>query len=106
MRELTPGLEFYGGVGFINNTEPIKEQQHYIFPVIKGELPIGLEYNFGVGVGLTSGSDHVVVKFNLALEKYIGAISGPKQRLVMVSIADNIGSTVDSTSRRKTKTRR
>ena len=77
MRELTPGLEFYGGVGNINNTEPIKEQQHYIFPVIKGELPIGLEYNFGVGVGLTSGSDHVVVKFNLALEKYIGAIFGP-----------------------------
>lgn len=31
MRELTPGLEFYGSVGNINNTEPIKEQQHYIF---------------------------------------------------------------------------
>ena len=46
------------------------------FPVVKGELH-GLEYNFGVGVGLTSGSDHVVVKFNVALEKYIGAIFGP-----------------------------
>ena len=77
MRELSPGLEFYGGVGNINNPEPIKEQQHYIFPVIKGELPIGLEYNFGVGVGLTSDRIVVVVKFNLALEKYIGAIFGP-----------------------------
>jgi hypothetical protein len=44
--------------------------------VVKGELH-RLEYNFGVGVGLTSGSDHVVVKFNVALEKYIGAIFGP-----------------------------
>jgi len=47
------------------------------FPVVKGELPHGLEYNFGAGVGLTSGSDHVVVKFNVELEKYIGAIFGP-----------------------------
>ena len=77
MRALSPGLEFYGGVGNINNPEPTKEQQHYIFPVVKGELPHGLEYNFGVGIGLTPGSDHVVVKFNLALEKYIGAIFGP-----------------------------
>ncbi len=77
MRALSPGVEFYGGVGNINNPEPTTEQQHYIFPVIKGELPHGLEYNFGVGVGLTRGSDHVVVKFNVALEKYIGAIFGP-----------------------------
>jgi hypothetical protein len=77
MRALSPGLEFYGGVGNINNPEPTKEQQHYIFPVVKGELPHGLEYNFGVGIGLTPGSDHVVVKFNVALEHFIGAIFGP-----------------------------
>jgi len=77
MRTLSPGIEFYGGVGNINNPEPTKEQQHYIFPIVKGELPIGLEYNFGVGIGLTPGSDHVVVKFNVGLEKYIGAIFGP-----------------------------
>ena len=77
MRALTPGVEFYGGVGNINNPEPTKEQQHCIFPVVKGKLPHRLEYNFGVGVGLTSGSDHVVVKFTVELEKYIGAIFGP-----------------------------
>ena len=77
MRALTPGVEFYGGIGLINHIEPHKEQQHYIFPVIKGELPHGIEYNFGVGVGLTTGSDPVVVKFNVALEKYIGALFGP-----------------------------
>jgi hypothetical protein len=77
LRALSPGLEFYGGVGNINNPEPTKEQQHYIFPVLKGELPLGLEYNFGVGVGLTRGSDPVVVKFNVELEHFIGAIFGP-----------------------------
>ena len=77
MRALTPGVEFYGGAGNINNSEPTKEQRYCILPVVKGELPHGLEYNFGVGVGLTSGSDHVVVKFNVELEKYVGAIFGP-----------------------------
>ena len=77
MRALTPGIEFYGGIGLINHIEPHHEQQHYVFPVVKGELPYGVEYNFGVGVGLTTGSDPVVVKFNVALEKYIGALLGP-----------------------------
>jgi hypothetical protein len=77
MRTISPGVEFYGGIGLINHIEPHKEQQHYIFPVIKGELPHSIEYNFGVGVGLTTGSDPVVVKFNVALEKYIGALFGP-----------------------------
>ena len=77
MRSLSPGLEFYGGVGNIMDTEPRSEQQHYIFPVIKGELSHGIEYNTGVGFGLTRGSDQVIVKFNLELEKYIGAIFGP-----------------------------
>src|SRR5262249_33633480 len=77
MRALTPGVEFCGGVGNINNPEPTKEQQHCIFPVVKGELPHGLEYNFCAGVGPTSGSDHVFVKFNVELEKYIGTVLGP-----------------------------
>src|SRR5262249_13787882 len=77
MRALTPGVEFCGGGGNINNPEPTKEQKHCIFSVVKGELPHGLEDNFGAGVGLTSGSDHVVVKFKVELAKYICAIFGP-----------------------------
>ncbi|HEV8072705.1 MAG TPA: hypothetical protein VGP21_01130 [Opitutaceae bacterium] len=73
-RRLSPGLEFYGGAGLIDQTDPIGDQQHYIFPVIWGELPHGLEYNFGVGYGLTHGSDHLIVKFNLELERFVGAI--------------------------------
>jgi hypothetical protein len=73
-RALSPGLEFYGGAGLVDQLDPIGEQQHYVFPVVWGELPHGLEYNFGVGYGLTRGSDHVIVKFNVELERFVGAL--------------------------------
>jgi hypothetical protein len=55
----------------------LSEQEHYIFPVVWGELPHGVEYNVGPGFGLTGGSDRVIVKFNLELERFVGAIFGP-----------------------------
>jgi len=75
-RWMSPGLEFYGGIGGITDIDPTTDQQHYIFPVLRGELPGGLEYNVGPGFGLTHGSDPVIVKFNFELEKYVGALFG------------------------------
>jgi len=77
IRSLSPGLEFYGGIGNIRNTDPPREQQHYVASVIRGALPHGIEYNIGAGFGLTPGSDPVIVKFNLELEKFVRAIFGP-----------------------------
>jgi hypothetical protein len=77
MRYLSPGIEFYGGVGNIDDNDPIHEQQHYIFPVVWGAFSNGIEYNVGPGFGLTSGSDRVIVKFNVELEKYVGALFKP-----------------------------
>jgi hypothetical protein len=74
LRALTPGLEFYGGIGLIDDSDPLREQQHYVFPVLRGEFSRGVEYNVGPGIGLTSGSDRVIVKFNLELERYVGAL--------------------------------
>lgn len=74
VRAISPGFEFYGGVGLIDDNDPLREQQHYIFPVIRGTLPRGIEYNAGPGIGLTSGSDRVIVKFNLELERFIGSL--------------------------------
>lgn len=76
-RYLSPGLEFYGGIGLIDDSDPLCEQQHYIFPVGWGELPHGIEYSIGPGFGFTRNSDHVLVKFNVELERFIGAIFGP-----------------------------
>ncbi len=76
-RHFSPGVEFYGGVGLIDDNDPLSAQQHYIFAVVWGELPYGIGYNVGPGFGLTGGSDHVIVKFNLELERFVGAIFGP-----------------------------
>lgn len=76
MRYLSPGLEFYGGIGLMDDTDPLHEQQHYVFPVLWGTLPNGIEYSVGPGIGLTSGSDRVLVKFNFEIEKYVGALLG------------------------------
>jgi len=73
-RWLSPGVEFYGGIGLVDQIDPGNEQQHYVFPVLRGELPGGIEYNFGPGFGLTPGSDHVIAKFNIELERFIGAL--------------------------------
>lgn len=77
MRYLSPGVEFYGGAGLIDDTDPLQRQQHYIFPVLWGELPHRIRYNFGPGFGLTRGSDRVLVKFNVEVEGFVGALFGP-----------------------------
>gem|GEM_PF-2233083 len=72
---LSPGLEFYGGSGFIGDFGPINEQQHYIFAVLWGkDLPGGIGYNCGVGAGLTPGSDRIVLKCNIEIERFIGRL--------------------------------
>jgi hypothetical protein len=73
-RWLSPGVEFYGGIGLIDDIDPLSEQQHYIFPVLRGELPYGLEYNVGPGIGLTGGSDPVIMKVNIEFEHFVGTL--------------------------------
>jgi hypothetical protein len=73
-RWLSPGLEFYGGVGLIDDSDPLHEQQHYIFPVVRGEFPGGIEYSLGPGIGLTRGSDQVIMKLNLEFEHFVGSL--------------------------------
>jgi hypothetical protein len=73
LREISPGLEFYGALGLIDDNDPLHAQQHYVFPVLKGEV-LGIEYSVGPGIGLTRGSDRVITKVNLEFEHYIGAL--------------------------------
>ena len=73
-RRASPGLEFFGGTGLVDGADPVSEQQHYVFPSVWGELPGGVEYNVGIGYGLTRGSDHTIFKVNLELERFVGAL--------------------------------
>jgi hypothetical protein len=76
LRWLSPGFEFYGGIGLINDTKSLSEQQHYIFPIVDSELPGGIEMKFGPGFGITRDSDPVIVKFNIELKRFIGSLFG------------------------------
>lgn len=73
LRAFTPGLEFYGGIGLIDDSDPLQRQQHYVFAVLRGEFPNGFEYSIGPGLGLTRGSDQVLLKLNVELEHYVGS---------------------------------
>ncbi len=70
----SPGLEFYGGSGLIDDSAPLSAQQHYIFPVVDMWFPGGVRLNFGAGFGLTHGSDRVITKLNLEIEHFVGAL--------------------------------
>jgi hypothetical protein len=73
-RWLSPGIEVFGGIGLIGNPDHSREQQHYLFAVLHGELPGGIEYSLGPGIGLTPGSDSVVTKLNIEIERFVGRL--------------------------------
>lgn len=64
-KKITPGFEYYGSLGPIGNFDPIGQQMQQIFPTIDLNLSPLWEFNFGVGVGVTRGTDHLIVKLIL-----------------------------------------
>ena len=62
---LAAGLEYYGDLGPIDHIDRPRDQQHMIFPVVDIDLGPRWELNFGVGVGLTPGTDRLIVKMIL-----------------------------------------
>jgi hypothetical protein len=61
-KKISGGLEYYGAVGPITGFDPIREQEHQFVPAIDLNLSPKWEFNFGVGVGVTSSTDHLLVK--------------------------------------------
>src|SRR6266481_894570 len=59
--DLFVGLEYYADFGEIGNFLKPADQQHTLFAVTDFKLGV-LDVNFGVGYGLTSGSDRFVIK--------------------------------------------
>jgi hypothetical protein len=56
------GLEYYGALGPISNFDAIAEQQQQLFPSIDLNVSPDWEINFGVGVGVTRSTDHLIIK--------------------------------------------
>ena len=64
-KKITGGIEYYGSVGPATDFSPISQQQHQIFPAIDLNLSPKWEVNFGLGVGLTGSTDHLIAKMIL-----------------------------------------
>jgi len=63
--QVSLGVEYYGELGPINNFDPIAEQEQQIMPAIDLNVSPKWELNFGLGVGVTRSTDHMLFKFIL-----------------------------------------
>ncbi|MGH9558128.1 MAG: hypothetical protein ACRD30_02745 [Bryobacteraceae bacterium] len=59
------GFEYYGVLGPVGNFYPAAVQEQQIFPDVDLNLSPNWEFNFGVGVGATRSTDHLLVKLIL-----------------------------------------
>jgi len=56
------GLEYYGGYGAIGDVDPFPYQSQQFIPAFDLNVSPKWEINFGVGVGATRGTDHMLFK--------------------------------------------
>jgi hypothetical protein len=56
------GLEYYGAFGPVNEFDSFHNQQQQFAPSIDLNVSPDWEINFGVAVGATSGTDHILIK--------------------------------------------
>ncbi len=64
-KKINAGFEYYGSMGPITGFDPLYQQQQQIVPCIDLNLSPDWEFNFGVGVGATRSTDHLLVKMIL-----------------------------------------
>jgi len=64
-KKIAGGIEYYGSLGPVTGFDPVAEQQQQIFPVIDLNVSPKWEINFGVGVGVTRATDHLIAKMIL-----------------------------------------
>jgi hypothetical protein len=56
------GLEYYAAYGKIGDFLGLHNQQQQFFPAIDLNVSPNWEFNFGVGVGPTASTDHLIIK--------------------------------------------
>jgi hypothetical protein len=61
-KKVNGGVEYYGSLGPIDGFDPIRQQMQQIIPAIDLDLSPRWEFNFGIGVGVTSSTDHLLAK--------------------------------------------
>lgn len=61
-KSISAGLEYYGSVGRLSNPDPFRDQQQQFVPSVDLNISQQWEFNFGVGIGATQATDHLMVK--------------------------------------------
>lgn len=64
-KKIAGGVEYYGSLGPVTGFDPVAQQQQQIIPAIDLNLSEKWEFNFGVGVGVTKSTDHMLAKMIL-----------------------------------------
>jgi len=59
---ISGGLEYYASDGSITGFSPLHNQEQQFFPTIDLNVSPEWEINFGVGIGATASTDHLIVK--------------------------------------------
>ena len=60
--KVTGGIEYYASLGPVPGFQPLWQQEQQIYPTIDLNLSPRWEINFGVGVGITRSTDHLIAK--------------------------------------------
>ena len=61
-KKIAGGLEYYASYGSLSGFDPLRDQQQQFFPAIDIDFAPQWEFNFGVGVGATRSTDHLIIK--------------------------------------------
>jgi len=61
-KRITGGVEYYAAYGTFTDFDSLHNQQQQIFPAIDLNISPKWEINFGVGIGPTASTDHLIIK--------------------------------------------
>lgn len=70
------GFEYYGAFGKIGDFSPAREQEHQLYGAFDLNVAPEWEINFGLGVGSTASTDHMI--FKLILGRHVFWSGGPR----------------------------
>ena len=62
MKKIAGGFEYYGETGPLTGFSAFYTEQQQFFPAVDFDFGPAWELNFGVGVGVTRSTDHLIVK--------------------------------------------